>query len=99
MRCVWNGVFYVPNLASLVPKSIWPGTEGKRLKGRSTLTIASFTVPRPAFHRLQYGKAGTRRAWYISSREGRQGQKGVERPEGGVGIRGSQNSKKSEGTR
>ena len=23
-------VFYVPNLTSLVPKSIWPGTEGKR---------------------------------------------------------------------
>ena len=25
-----NCVFYIPNLASLVPKSIWPGTEGKR---------------------------------------------------------------------
>ena len=29
--------------------------------------IASFPVPRPAFRRLQYGKAG--RAWYIFSRE------------------------------
>ena len=29
--------------------------------------VASFPVPRPAFHRLKYGKAG--RAWYISSRE------------------------------
>ena len=29
--------------------------------------LASFPVPRPAFRRLQYGKAG--RAWYIFSRE------------------------------
>ena len=29
--------------------------------------VASFPVPRAAFRRLQYGKAG--RAWYISSRE------------------------------
>ena len=30
-------------------------------------SLASFPVPRPAFRRLQYGKAG--RAWYIFSRE------------------------------
>ena len=29
--------------------------------------LASYPVPRPAFRRLQYGKAG--RAWYIFSRE------------------------------
>ena len=30
-------------------------------------SVASFPVPLPAFHCLQYGKAG--RAWYISSRK------------------------------
>ena len=34
---------------------------------QTTETIASFPVPRPAFRRLQYRKAG--RTWYISSRE------------------------------
>ena len=54
-----NCVFYVPNLASLIPKSIWPGTEGNRncqqevklqlrsLKGRSMLKT------------LQVGKASS----------------------------------------
>ena len=54
-----NCVFYIPNLASLVPKSLWPGTEGNRncqrevklqlgsLKGRSTLKM------------LQVGKASS----------------------------------------
>ena len=38
-----NCVFYVPNLASLVPKSIWPGTEGKRkLPTRSEATVGEF---------------------------------------------------------
>ena len=36
-------------------------------KADSMFVLASFPVPRPAFHRLQYGKAG--RAWYISSHE------------------------------
>ena len=31
------------------------------------VNLASYPVPRPAFRRLQYGKAG--RAWYIFSRE------------------------------
>ena len=35
-----NCVFYVPNLASLVPTSIWPGTEGNRkLPTRSEATV------------------------------------------------------------
>ena len=34
---------------------------------KSHSLVALFPVPRPAFRRLQYGKAG--RAWYISSRE------------------------------
>ena len=35
-----NCVFYVPNFASLVPKSIWPGTEGERkLPTRSEATV------------------------------------------------------------
>ena len=38
----------------------------KRKCGRYT-SVASFPFPRPAFCRLQYGKAG--RAWYISSRD------------------------------
>ena len=38
---------------------------------RSSLLLASFSVTRPAFCCLQYGKAG--RAWYVSSRECRQG--------------------------
>ena len=28
MRCA-GGVFYIPNLYSLIPMSTWPGTEGK----------------------------------------------------------------------
>ena len=34
---------------------------------RSAMHVASFPVPRPAFHCLQYGKVG--KAWYISSCE------------------------------
>ena len=38
-----NCVFYVPNLASLVPNSIWPGTEGKRkVPTRSEATVGEF---------------------------------------------------------
>ena len=38
-----NCVFYVPNLTSLVAKSIWPGTEGKRkLPTRSEATVGEF---------------------------------------------------------
>ena len=38
-----NCVFYVPNLASLVPKLIWPGTEGKlKLPMRSEATVGEF---------------------------------------------------------
>ena len=38
-----NCVFHVPNLASFVPKSIWPGTEGKRkLPMRSEATTGEF---------------------------------------------------------
>ena len=42
-----NCVFYVPNLASLVPKSIiWPGTEGKRkLPTRCEATVDQFERP------------------------------------------------------
>ena len=32
----------------------------------------------------------------MSDAEGRKGLKGIERPEGSVGVRGSQNSKKSD---
>ena len=38
-----NCVFYVPNLANLVPKPIWPGTEGKRkVPTRSEATVGEF---------------------------------------------------------
>ena len=38
-----NCVFYVPNLASLVPTSTWPGTEGNRkLPTRSEATVGEF---------------------------------------------------------
>ena len=40
--------------------------QGRRLT-RSSLLLASFSVPCPAFRRLEYGKAG--KAWYVSSRE------------------------------
>ena len=36
-------MFYVANLASLAPKSIWPGTEGKRkVPTRSEATVGEF---------------------------------------------------------
>ena len=38
-----NCMFYVPNLASLVPTSVWPGTEGNRkLPTRSEATVGEF---------------------------------------------------------
>ena len=38
-----NCVFYVPNLTSLVPTSIWPGTKGKhKVPTRSEATVGEF---------------------------------------------------------
>ena len=51
-------MFYVPNLASLVPTSIWPGTEGNRkLPTRSEATVGEFE--RSTLKMLQVGKASS----------------------------------------
>ena len=43
------------------------GVHGSQGEPPLVVKVTSFPVPRPAFRRLQYGKAG--RAWYIFSRE------------------------------
>ena len=52
-----NCVFFIPNFASLVPKSKWPGTEGNRYCQREVKLQLGSLKGRSTLKTLQVGKA------------------------------------------